>query len=283
MANQSGIATPVFLWKNQGRVAASQSAFEQEAILYGLERVRRVWHTPVHCPFCCTPFQNTHLGDEFHLDMVQDENQCRVCGYYNKLVTTLHFTAIDMRKELGQDNVKDQIFHYPVLRTFDINDAQLPFNELGAWIAKNPETIYKVTPRRFEELIEDIFRNMGYATRLTRFSKDDGVDIYLIEKTGAQAIVQVKRCGKDNKVGVELVDQVRGLKLRPVHRNVTKAYIVTSSSFTRGAIARANEQPVITEFEMELIDCERLMKELGTYNAPIASLSDEVRVRLQHT
>lgn len=279
---------PVVVWRGRGSIAASSINFEAEAELYGLHRVSgdlrapetTYWRTPEKCPFCCSLMQ-TSVIDEMQFEVTQSDSKCTFCGYDQRLVETLHYTAIDMRRELGAGNINDQFLHRPILKIFDINDPQLAFAELGKWLSEHSERMYDLTPRRFEELVDDVFKNMGYRTRLTQASKDGGVDIYLLDKEGQQAIVQVKRYRADRKIGVELIDQVRGLKLRPVHRNVHKAFVVTSSSFTRGAIERAGEAPVITTFEMELIDCDDLLHELEAYNVNLPRLSVHIKKALK--
>ena len=274
---------PVIVWRGRGAIAASSAGFEAEAELYGLQRLGAglrapgvtYWRTPDQCPFCGSNMKSSHI-DDTQIEVVQSDTSCPFCGYYQTLVNTLHFTARDMRMELGAGNIKDQFLHRPIVRQFDINDPQLAFDELGKWLSEHPDRMHDVTPRRFEELIDDVFKQKGYRTRLTQASKDGGVDIYLFDDDERQAIVQVKRNRKDRKIGVELIDQVRGLKLRPIHRDVYKAFIVTSSSFTKGAIERAGEAPVITSFEMELIDCDTLLRELGAYNVNLPKLPEHI-------
>lgn len=276
-------AEPVIVWRDQGAIAASSPGFEAEAKLYGLQPWDagigapgvNYWSTPDECPFCGSNMESDHI-DEPQIEVTQTDTSCPFCGYYQRLVNTLHFTALDMRMELGADNIKDQFLHRPIVKTFEINDPQLAFEELGKWLSQHPERMHDVAPFRFEQLVNDVFKQKGYRTRLTQASKDGGVDIYLLDKDERQAIVQVKRYRKDRKVGVELIDQVRGLKLRPIHRNVCKAFIVTSSSFTKGAVERADEAPIITSFEMELIDCDTLLRELGTYNVNLPRLPEHI-------
>jgi hypothetical protein len=54
----------------------------------------------------------------------------------------------------------------------DIND------ELFRHLAKHPELIHSLHPRKFEELVADIFRAKGFHVELTRRTNDGGKDIY---------------------------------------------------------------------------------------------------------
>lgn len=277
---------PVLVWRGEGHVFRSQDSFGQEAKLYGLEQWKarkdcEIWRIPDKCPFCLNNMISKDYAHDVNFGRERDhyDRCCTFCGYNQSLTNMLHYSATDMKMELGPYNVKDQVFTHPILKSFDINDLKLPFEELGAWLAKNPDDLYSLHWRRFEELVEDVFKNMGYRTRLTQGSKDGGVDIFLLEHDGSQAIVQVKRNLRHRKVGVELVDQVRGLKLRPANKDVVKAYIVTSSSFTRGAKELAVEKPIITEFELELIGSHELLRQLETYNGQVANFPEHVRKR----
>lgn len=108
--------------------------------------------------------------------------------------------------------------------------------ELFSALKKDPSTLYKLTPRRFEELIASIFRNQGFEITLTPESNDGGYDVIAVHHsrfTGTEKyLVECKRYAEDNKVGVGVV---RGLYGVVCSENATKGLVVTSSYFTKGA------------------------------------------------
>jgi hypothetical protein len=100
-------------------------------------------------------------------------------------------------------------------------------------ILKNdPQLLHNFSPRAFEVAVAIILKDLGFDTvKLTRFSKDDGIDIYAIYVEGGTSqtvVVEVKQ-HKDN-IGIEVVDRIFGVKARD---DANKALLVTSSSVTR--------------------------------------------------
>lgn len=98
-----------------------------------------------------------------------------------------------------------------------------------------PESIYDLAPRQFEEVLADLLTGMGYETTLTAPSGDGGKDI--IAKMNTElgevlCLVEAKRYRKDRKVGVELVRTLFGTVF---DHNASSGMLVTTSSFTSGA------------------------------------------------
>lgn len=50
--------------------------------------------------------------------------------------------------------------------------------ELKRYFAKHPEKLHDLAPRKFEELIADILKDLGWDTELTSATRDGGRDIY---------------------------------------------------------------------------------------------------------
>lgn len=61
--------------------------------------------------------------------------------------------------------------------------------------AQRRDYLLRVSPRKFEEHVGEMFAALGYNVRVTPISSDEGVDAYL-EKGGRRAIVQCKRYTK---------------------------------------------------------------------------------------
>jgi restriction system protein len=91
-----------------------------------------------------------------------------------------------------------------------------------------------MTPRKFEELVADMFRNQGYEVTLTPSSNDGGMDVIAVRRDGigtVMIVVECKRYAEDNKVGVEIA---RGLYGVVEQRRATRGIIATTSFFTKG-------------------------------------------------
>ena len=68
--------------------------------------------------------------------------------------------------------------------------------EVVLYLASHPHLMREMSPRKFEELVAAMFRNQGYDVTLTPRSKDGGVDVIAIQRSGigtAMIIVECKR------------------------------------------------------------------------------------------
>lgn len=108
-------------------------------------------------------------------------------------------------------------------------------DELIAALKKEPESIYTVSPRKFEELLAQLLESIGMKVELTQASKDGGCDILArlnLEAGRFLCVIEAKRYAPQNKVGVEIVKQ---LYATFAQRKATSAMLITTSSFTKGA------------------------------------------------
>jgi Holliday junction resolvase-like predicted endonuclease len=162
------------------------------------------------------------------------------------------------------------------LRDFEINSPQLREAEVAIHLQKRPEDLYYLHPRRFEEIVAATYEEHGYRTILTKPTRDDGVDIFLMEDdVGILALVEVKRFAKQRKVGIGHVDRLRGAQLR---KGVNHAIIVTTSSFSSYALKGAKaEKPIASGFTMDLIDAEELLRMLGVFRQELPPMEEIVQ------
>jgi hypothetical protein len=113
-------------------------------------------------------------------------------------------------------------------------------DELIHHLARNPELLYELNPRKFEELVAELLKAQGFEPTLTPRSRDGGRDILAARSDSLGSLlylVECKRYAPTNKVGVELVRAIHGVTQA---ERATKGVIVTTSSFTKGAIAFAS-------------------------------------------
>ncbi len=125
---------------------------------------------------------------------------------------------------------------------------------------KHPRELFlNLKPEQFEWLIQELYKKMGYETKLTSFRKDGGIDV-IAEKCelGKQEkiIIQCKRYEK--KVGV---NPVRELLWLVNERRANKGVIVCCSEFTKGAIKEKASLELIGYSELNNL----LNAYLGTY------------------
>lgn len=111
--------------------------------------------------------------------------------------------------------------------------------EIKNYFKKFPEKLYDLNPRKFEELIASIFKDLGFEVELTKATRDGGRDIIASIRTKITSIltyIECKRYKANSKIGVGLIREVIG-----VHsiNKPAKSIIVTTSFFTKDAIKEA--------------------------------------------
>jgi restriction endonuclease Mrr len=112
---------------------------------------------------------------------------------------------------------------YEILPTFT--------DELVSRLREQPNDLYALSPRAFEELIAQIFDRFGYAVELTQRTRDGGCDIVAVRdgRNSARYLIECKRYAKENRVGVGIVRQLGGVV---TIEGATKGIVVTTSTFT---------------------------------------------------
>lgn len=207
------------------------------------------------CPFLCQKHLDINeqkaVGERVPRGIVSYpySNKYRAQGYskYNpiKEVYPQYFSSENI-----ENNPQIQI------ELNEIND------ELIAYLARHPEYMRHLHPRKFEELIAEIIKSKGYEVTLTPQTRDGGKDIVAIYKSpfGNQMfIIECKRYNEDNKVGVELVRGLYGVKMS---ERANQGILVTSSTFTKGAIDFV--KPL--KFELALKDYNDITQWCKEYN-----------------
>lgn len=133
--------------------------------------------------------------------------------------------------------------------------------ELISYFAKHPEKMRELHPRKFEELVAELFRDRGYEVELTPATKDGGFDIVAVRKTEVGTgltLIECKRYHQTHTVGVELV---RGLYGVVESKKATNGLLVTTSYFTKGAKALRDD----LKYRMDLTDFDSLTAMLSEY------------------
>ncbi|SFS82869.1 restriction endonuclease [Paenibacillus sp. 453mf] len=144
----------------------------------------------------------------------------------------------------------------------EINLEVLDVNaQLIKYLAMYPELLREIDPRKFEEVVAEIFHKKGFTVTLTPRTRDGGKDIYAIQNGmfGRQLfVIECKRYSSTNKVGVELVRGIYGVK---VAERATAAMLVTTSTFSKDAIDFASP----LKYELSLKDYTDLKSWLKEY------------------
>lgn len=102
-------------------------------------------------------------------------------------------------------------------------------------LKKEPDGLYKISPRQFEEVIADLLADMGMEVELTPATRDGGKDILAYMKTDIGkflCLVEAKRHNKSRPVGVSLVRSLYGTL---IDHQATSGMLVTTSYFAKPA------------------------------------------------
>jgi len=144
----------------------------------------------------------------------------------------------------------------------DIRDVN---RELLADLQRDPEQVYRLTPRQFEEVTATLFEQLGYDVTLTPASKDGGKDLY-IAKTDAIGsflyYVECKRYAPDRPVGVGLVNALTGVV---EGGRATAGLMLTTSRFTSGARAAQDRWQYRLSLK-DYSDFKQMLAEVGRPN-----------------
>jgi restriction system protein len=100
----------------------------------------------------------------------------------------------------------------------------------------------ELTPGEFENLITNLFENMGLETRLTQPSRDGGVDCVAYDPRpifGGKVVIQAKRY--KNTVGVSAVRDLFGTMQ---NEGASKGILVTTSGYGKASFEFAEGKPI---------------------------------------
>ena len=114
---------------------------------------------------------------------------------------------------------------------FDVKTISIELKRLS----HNPELLYELSPRKFEEVMAETFRSQGYDVTLTQSSRDGGVDLYVAQNSLVGSFLYLVECKKyapNRSVGVGVVRQIHGVL---DHQRATAGIIATTSFFSKAA------------------------------------------------
>lgn len=134
-------------------------------------------------------------------------------------------------------------------------------DQVKKYLKSHPEKLYQMSPRKFEELVASILKDMGFDVELTQATRDGGRDIIAHVRnavTSYLTYIECKRYAADNKVGVGIIREVVGV--HHMHR-ATKSIIVTTSFFSADAVKEAAQM----ENQLDLKDFNDIKLWLGQY------------------
>ncbi len=121
---------------------------------------------------------------------------------------------------------------------------------------KNPNEWFALGPRKFEEVLAEIWHKLGWETYLTPPVKDGGLDLRAVRTDNGIYLcylIEAKAYNPKRPVGIEFVRNLYGVVER---ERATHGILATTSYFTKGAI----EESRALKFRVSLADFEQVFK-----------------------
>jgi restriction system protein len=141
-----------------------------------------------------------------------------------------------------------------------IEAVNWPWFEIIKLIHDDPEVMYKLDWRQWEEIIAGAYSRRGFEVILTPRSNDKGKDIIATSNDLQIRIVdQVKRYKPGHLVTLSDVDAMLGVLSRG--QNISKGVVTTTSDFAPG-IYTNDEIKRLMPYRLELKPRDKLVKEL---------------------
>jgi hypothetical protein len=140
-------------------------------------------------------------------------------------------------------------YYEGVLRKFSVDDYEVPLDLLRSHLSRSFADIRLIHPRKFEELCRDIFREHFHCdVRLTGYSNDGGIDLYVVE-SNSPFVVQLKRRSNIKNEGVSAIREFLGTL---VLNGVTKGLFVTTAPGYTAAAKEAAANPHLKGLGLKL-------------------------------
>ncbi len=137
-----------------------------------------------------------------------------------------------------------------------ITEVKLINTSLTEKVKADPNYIYSMTSRQFEEFVAELFERDGYNVSLTKQTRDGGKDLFIVENRRFGRFLyylECKRFSPEIPVGVRFVRELYGTVIAD---RATAGLIVTSSYFSKEAI-KFTEQVKNQMSLMEFIDLKK--------------------------
>jgi|1185.fasta_scaffold81342_1 hypothetical protein len=110
-----------------------------------------------------------------------------------------------------------------------IQVVSTPWVEIRRHLSMHPEELHRLHPRKFEELIAEVYRDYGWEVELTAATRDGGYDIVALRNNAPgqlKVLVEAKRYDPTNKIGVGIIRELYGVRQL---RHASQVVLATSS------------------------------------------------------
>ena len=202
------------------------------------------------CPFCSQNLMDLEKTAESSNGLLKMERVsiCLLCGWHGATSASRSFGGGLLSYEVKGISA--------CLKELDVTDLNVPIEEIQNYLIAKYETRFEVHPKKFELLVAEVFRALGYHAVVTGYTGDNGIDV-ILDNGSKQIGVQVKRYKNSIKV-----EQIRALVGSLVLGGFTQGMFITTSNFQSGA-NRYIDRYQIQGYRIELINSEKFYSALG--------------------
>ncbi|MEC3876694.1 restriction endonuclease [Chryseobacterium salviniae] len=191
--------------------------------------------------------------DNSYLDFIKQIDKISNLDHFQKISNSFIYHKYDFadlikdyeETEVADNNVIEELSTKQIILDETTRIKQIIFE-----IYLNNEQLYKLHPREFEQLIAELLYNKGFEIELTKQTRDNGYDIlamkYINGFSPIKYLVECKKYAENRKIGVEIV---RSFKEVLSTEQANKGLIVTTSYFSRDAIKKQKETPLLLEYK----------------------------------
>jgi restriction system protein len=207
-----------------------------------------------HCAYCGTVltrrtwgYLEYGLGDQYTWSVAL----CLTCGWWSLGQTAVQKIA----PHSAHRAVRRWSGAVACLQEMGRDDLQAPLELIRSHLMRRYQDRFDVHPRRFEEVVGSVFRDLGYDSVVSAYTGDGGVDVILTREQ-SRIGVQVKRYR-----GTIEVEQIRTLVGALYLGGYTSGVFVTTSRFSRGAVTAAAHAAEVG-IPVRLIDAAKFLDAL---------------------
>ena len=216
------------------------------------------------------------VAPEGSIDIVDDEEEHLVSYDFPENIDTDNLTKENLDRFYNDNYTFHQILREPATillyddirsiskKESQISDIVVVNTELINYLKRHPTLLYNLDPIKFEELVAEILRDIGYTIELTKQTRDGGIDIFATQKTGigeSLLVVDCKRYMPDKHIGVGVVRSLYGVM---EELKATQGMIATTSYFSKPA----KEFQKRLKYRMLLNDFNDIVAWLNSFGKP---------------
>jgi Restriction endonuclease len=137
-----------------------------------------------------------------------------------------------------------------------IEEIEPAWDALRRYLARNPSYLHQMNPRKFEQLVAEIFRDFGWEVELTSSTRDGGYDIIAIRRDWSsqlRLLVEAKRFSPERKVDVGIVRSLYGVKSSVA---ASQAILATSSYVSKDV---RREFAHVIPWELDFLERDKIL------------------------